>query len=210
RAPFDGIITKRWVDSGATVKDASMPLLTCMRTDKVRVILDVPERDVTFFRTGAKANEVKLLVPALQEITGAGQFQGTVTLMAWALDPVTRTMRVEMHVDNNLNDSSNVLKPQMTGTAYVTLAEREALTVPASALVRTGTKKMEIYIVADPTGDPPRGTVKRVEVQVGLDDGQRVDIRSDVLNGRELVITPGAGVLRAGDQVIAMPASVAE
>ena len=33
RAPFNGVITKRWVDTGTTVKDASMPLLTLMRTD---------------------------------------------------------------------------------------------------------------------------------------------------------------------------------
>ncbi|HZT81354.1 MAG TPA: hypothetical protein VFA26_14085, partial [Gemmataceae bacterium] len=45
-APFDGIITKRWVDRGATIKDANTPLLTVMRTDVVRVLLDVPERDV--------------------------------------------------------------------------------------------------------------------------------------------------------------------
>ena len=125
--------------------------------------------------------------------------------MAAALDPITRTMRVELHLDNKLG----LFRPQMTGTAQVVLAVREAYTVPASALVRAG-NKTEIYLVTDITGDPPRGTVKRVEVNVGIDDGLRVEIRSEVLTGRELVIAKGAGVLRLGDQVIAVPAMSAE
>jgi RND family efflux transporter MFP subunit len=203
-APFEGIITKRWVDAGTTVRDAGMPLLTIMRTEKVRVIVDIPERDAPYIQTGPQGNKVELHVPALKE-TAPAKFQGTMTLMASALDPVTRTMRAEMHVDNKLGGKTGLLRPQMTGTASVTLAVREAFTVPASALVRAG-NKMEIYFVADPTGDPPRGTVKRLEVQVGLDDGIRVEARNERLTGRELVIVRGAGVIRPGDQVIAIPA----
>lgn len=198
--PFDGIITKRWVDSGATIKDAGMPLFTIMRTDSVRVILDIPERDVPFFRTGPAANKVDLHIPALKEKDGAERFAGMITRMASALDPATRTMRAEIHLENKLG----LLKPQMTGTAHVTLTVRKALTVPATALVRAG-NKTEIYLVTDVAGDPPRGTVKRVEVQVGIDDGLRVEIRNEALTGRELVIVKGAGVLRQGDQVIAVP-----
>ncbi len=205
RAPFDGIITKRWIDSGATIKDAGMPLLTIMRTDKVRVILDIPERDVPFFRTGPSANKVELKIPALQDIDGADKFHGTITRMASALDPVTRTMRAEIFLDNKLG----LLRPQMTGTAHVTLTEREAFTVPASSLVRTG-NKTEIYLVTDVSGDPPRGAVKRLEIQVGIDDGLRVEIRNPTLTGRELVIIKGAGVLRPGDQVISVPARTAD
>ncbi len=205
RAPFDGIITKRWVDSGATVKDAGMPLFTIMRTDIVRVILDIPERDVPFLRTGPEANKVELQIPALKDIGGAEKIQGPLTRMASALDPVTRTMRAEIHVENR----AGLLKPQMTGTALVTLAVREAFTVPASALVRTG-NKAEICLVTDVADDPPRGTVKRVEVQIGIDDGLRVEIKSEALTGRELVILRGAGVLRPGDRVIAVPARTAD
>ena len=114
-------------------------------------------------------------------------------------------MRAEVHLENK----KSVLKPQMTGTASVTLATRNAFSVPSSALVRSG-NKMEIYIIADPAGDPAKGTVKRLEVQTGLDTGLRVEINSDLLTGKELVIIRGAGVLRPGDQVIAVPAKPAE
>jgi HlyD family secretion protein len=221
RAPFNGVITKRWVDTGTTVKDPGMPLFTFMRTDKVRVILDIPERDVPYLRADPLGNRVQFQVPALKEAVGTDRFSGTITLLSAALDPVTRTLRAEMHLDNpplvplgkpeekGAGAKPGILKPQMTGTALVTLAMRDALTVPSSALVRTG-NKMEIYIVADPVGDPAKGTVKRLEVQTGLDDGLRVEIRNDNLTGRELVIVKGAGVLRPGDQVIAVPAITAE
>jgi HlyD family secretion protein len=209
RAPFDGIITKRWVDTGTTVKDPGMPLFTFMRIDKVRVILDIPERDVPYLRAGPKGNSVHLKIPAMKEAAGTEDLTGTLTLLASALDPVTRTMRTEMHLENKVGDKVGDLKPQMTGTAYVILAVRDALTVPSSALVRTG-DKMEIYIVADPAGDPAKGTLKRLEVQTGLDDGLRVEIKSDNLTGRELVVVKGAGVLRPGEQVIATPARTAD
>ncbi len=213
RAPFDGIITHRWIDTGATVKDPGMPLFTVMRTDKVRVILDIPERDVPHLRAGPKGNPMRVKIPALKDAAGkdaAGieDVFGTVTLMSSALDPVTRTMRTELHLENKVGNKAGLLKPQMTGTAYVSLATREALAVPSSALVHTG-DKIEIFIVADAAGEPLKGVLKRVEVQTGLDDGLRVEIKGDNLTGR-LVVIKGAGVLRPGEQVIAIPARIAE
>jgi RND family efflux transporter MFP subunit len=214
RAPFDGVITKRWVDRGATIKDPGMPLLTVMRTDVVRVILDVPERDTPHLRVNGQAspevrgNKVWLRFPALESVFGDREFTGSdgerpprLTRLASALDPATRTMRAEVHVQNLLG----YLRPQMTGTATMLLAERDnALTVPASALVRNG-NRVEVYYVANPTGEPPRGVVKRAEVVLGLDDGRRVEIRSG-LTGQELIIAKGNGVVRVGATAIAVPA----
>ena len=208
RAPFDGVVTKRWIDTGTTVKDPGMPLLTFMRTDRVRVLLDVPERDVPYLQAGPKGNPVRITIPSLRE-SGDDVFTGNVTLLAAALDPITRTMRTEVHLDNKVGEKRGMLRPQMTGTAQVTLAARDAFTVPSSALVRVG-DKMEIFVVADAAGEPLKGTLRRVEVQTGLDDGFRVEIKSEHLTGRELVVAKGAGVLRPGDQVIAVTAKAGE
>jgi RND family efflux transporter MFP subunit len=210
RAPFDGIITKRWVDRGATVGISSGPLLTVMRTDVVRVILDVPERDVPLIRVAGKpspadkGNEVELTIPALKDVAPQG-FTGEVQLMASALDPATRTMRTEVHLANK----HGYLRPQMTGSAKLVLGERkDVLTVPSSALVRSFNKIM-VYYLADLTGEPPQGVVRKVAVEFGLDDGRRVEIRKG-LAGTERVITKGAGVVRSGDHAIAVPARQAE
>jgi RND family efflux transporter MFP subunit len=207
-APFHGVITKRWVDSGATV-NAGMPIFTFVRTDKLRVILDVPERDVPYLRAGPDGNPARVRIPALKEAAGTEELTGAINLMSAALDPVTRTLRTEIHLPNKVGNKVGLLKPQMTGTAHVSLAVREALTVPASALVRSG-DKLEIYIVADPAGEPLRGTLKRVEVQSGLDDGMRVEIRSDQLRGTELVVVKGSGMLRPGEPVLAVQARIGE
>jgi HlyD family secretion protein len=91
----------------------------------------------------------------------------------------------------------------MYGTALVTLDQRDsALTVPSTALVRRG-DKVEVFYVADPSGDPPRGVARRLEVELGLDDGRRVEIRSG-LSGKELIIAKGNGVVREGDTVVAV------
>lgn len=209
RAPFNGVVTKRWVDTGATVKDPGMPLLTFMRTDKVRVIIDVAERDVPYISAGRKGNLVRVTIPALKDAAGTEDVFGNIALISSALDPITRTMRAEVHLDNKVGEKTGLLKPQMTGTARVILATREAFAVPSSALIRTG-DKMELFVVADPAGDPVKGILKRLEVQTGLDDGLRVEIRGENLTGRELIVVKGAGVLRPGEQVIAMPARLAD
>jgi RND family efflux transporter MFP subunit len=204
RAPFDGVVTRRWVDRGATVKDPGMRLLTVMRTDKVRVIIDVPERDVPYLRagtaTGSKSvpgNPATLQIPTLSALYPNLVFKGNVTLHAAALDPVTRTMRTEIHLPN----TEGYLKPQMTGTATVVLAERKAMTIPSTALVRIG-DNIEVYYVDNPTGDPPRGIVKSKKVKLGMDDGLRVEVLPPGLNGDERIIRKGAGLVRVGDRAI--------
>jgi RND family efflux transporter MFP subunit len=211
RAPFNGVITKRWVDRGAMVKDTTTPLLTVMRTDKVRVILDVPERDVPLIRvkgspsTETRGNSVVLRLPALKASMGRWEFQGNVTLKASALDPVSRTMRVEVHLDN----PDQYLRPQMTGTATIQLGERlNVLTIPSSALVRNGNKVL-VYYLDGLTGNPLRGMVKKVEVEVGLDDGRRVEIQKG-LTGTEQIITRGSGVVHSGERAISVPARKVE
>ena len=118
RAPFDGQITKRWVDRGAMVRDPGIPLLTVMRTEMVRVLLDIPERDVPLVNAteqnpnpDGKGDPVELRLPALRGRT----FTGYITRIASALDPATRTMRAEVHLDNR----EGLLRPGMFGTAVV-------------------------------------------------------------------------------------------
>jgi multidrug efflux pump subunit AcrA (membrane-fusion protein) len=108
-------------------------------------------------------------------------------------------MRSEVHLDNR----DGILRPGMYGTALVTLDQRDsALTVPSTALVRRG-DRVELFYVADPSGDPPRGVARRIEVELGLDDGKRVEIRGG-LSGKELIIAKGNGVVRDGDPVVAI------
>jgi RND family efflux transporter MFP subunit len=199
KAPFQGVITKRWVDAGASVKDASMPLLTVVETDVVRVLVDVPERDVPFLRAGTNGNPALLFVPALAIKVPQG-FNGSVSRTAGALDPATRTMRVEIHLKNLAGD----LRPQMTGKATVILDKRDnMLTVPSTALVRVE-NKLFVKCLDHAEGSPPKGLVKRVQVEIGLDDGRRVEIRAG-LTGDEWVVAKSNSAVRVGEWAVAVP-----
>src|SRR5205823_5951697 len=103
-APFDGIITRRWVDQGATIKDAGATLLTVMEMHKVRVLIDIPLREVPLVNTDedaaqasgsavAQGDRVVVRVPELEAAGIGGTFHGRIKRRGKALDPVTRTMR---------------------------------------------------------------------------------------------------------------------
>ncbi len=215
RAPFDGIVTRRYLDRGAMVKDTATPLVAVMRTDIVRVLLDIPQKHVPQINTtlqnpnpDGKGDAVVLTVPELKNEVAKGEFPGNITRKATALDPMTRTMRAEVHLENKAVKNGKVirpLRPGMVGIARVVLDEGQyVMTVPSTALVRMG-NSIYVYHVAEASGKPLKGVVKREEVELGLDDGRRVEIRSG-LRGNELVIIKGNGVLRAGDAAIAVRA----
>jgi HlyD family secretion protein len=217
RAPFDGIVTNRWVDRGAMVKDSGTPLLRVMRTDMVRVLLDIPQKDVALVNTTEQnpnpdghGDVVILRVIELRDVVHGGEFPGHITRMSSVLDPVTRTMRAEVHLENKADKVQLPLRPGMYGTATVILEDgktlddgKNVMTVPSTALERRGST-VRVYYVADVTGTPPRGVVRQAQVELGLDDGKRVQIRNG-LRGDERIIAKGKGVLRDGDPVIAVP-----
>ena len=96
-APFDGVVTRRLVNPGDLVQAATAtrtaPLFTCQKIDVVRVFADAPEASVSGIRPGVRA-EVKLYD------AGEMTIEGSVTRVATALDPLTRTMRVEIDLPN--------------------------------------------------------------------------------------------------------------
>ncbi len=210
RSPFSGVITKRWLDRGAQIKDAGTPIFTIMHLDTVRVLFDIPERYVPYVDAllsrsrdqdlaKAKLDPVILHVPSLRDQKNGGIYRGTITLRSESLDPVTRTMRTEMHIDN----PNRLLKPGMFGQAILHLDERyNALTVPSSALLRRN-GRTEV-LVLDGTGPHGEGKVKAVPVELGLDDGKRVEIRSG-LTGQERILLRGNGMVQEGETVIGLP-----
>lgn len=193
RAPFGGIVTRRYVDPGALIQQATSqtnvsPIVTVARVDTLRVFIDVPEPEVPFVKKG---NPVTLIVDALP----GKVFEGTATRFATALDPKTRTMRTEIDIPNR----SGELRPGMYGRVKLTLERRaNVLTVPASALIAEG-NKLSIFTVVD-------GKARRVEVQTGFDDGTRVEITKG-LTGNEPVITTGKSAVKDGMPVNVSPSS---
>jgi RND family efflux transporter MFP subunit len=190
-APFDGVITERWVDRGAMAQAAtstrSQPLFAIQRIDKVRVFFDVPEPDVPFVQPGKTAVSVQPYGSVVHAI------EGKVTRYASALDPATRTMKVEVDLDN----PGELLKGGVFARVTAQVQQQAtALTIPAEALITEGDRR-SVYVVRD-------GRAVQVPVKTGLDNGTRIEITSG-LDERDWIVTTGKGNISAGVQVAAVP-----
>ncbi len=96
-APFDGVVAARNFHPGAFIRSAadgnSIPLLTVERVDRLRVVVQVPDLDVALLDVGDPA---RVVVDALKGRT----FQGVVVRRSRAENASSRTMRVEIDLDN--------------------------------------------------------------------------------------------------------------
>lgn len=183
-APYDGVVVKRSLHTGAFLnpRAGDQPLLTVVRTDLVRVVVDVAERDVRYLR-----NDSKILAD-FDALPGR-RFEWKITRLAPVLGAGKRA-RVEVEVPN----ASGSLYPGMYGHASVILDDkREALTVPAGCL-GADDKGTFLWLAVGEKAE-------RRSVTVGIQDGTRVEITSG-LSGTEEVICGGKDALRDGQPVI--------
>ncbi|MBI2901870.1 MAG: efflux RND transporter periplasmic adaptor subunit [Planctomycetes bacterium] len=186
RAPFDGLITERWVDPGNLVQAGAPKLLHVMQVDVVRVRLHVPQSEVPSVREGEPA-EV-----AVDEMPGE-RFKGTIARIFWALNRETKTMAVEVDVRNGAADRSRWIRPGMFARVTLDLDPRkDVLVLPASALV-VEKKKTYVYVVAD-------GVAARKEVAIGLDNGIEFEVKSGVAEEDEVVVS-GKNLIAVGEKV---------
>ncbi|MBU6400427.1 MAG: efflux RND transporter periplasmic adaptor subunit, partial [Verrucomicrobia bacterium] len=108
-APFDGVVTKRWVDVGAFIPAAtsssaarSAAVVTLMDFSRVRIEVAIPEPEVPLVKRDLP---VKVTV---EELHGR-VFDGKVTRFAYALDESTKTMTTEIEIPN----PDHALRPGM-------------------------------------------------------------------------------------------------
>lgn len=166
RAPYDGLITRRWIDSGDFVASAangkSEPLFTVDRIDKLRLVFDVPESESALIHVGQTTS---LVVDALKNRS----FSGRVVRTTGVLDAKTRTLRVEAELDA----ATTSLRPGMYGMITVTLAERpKAVMLPTRCIHFDGQLP---YVYCAGNG----GAEKRL-VELGYSDGTRSEITGGI------------------------------
>ncbi len=189
-APFDGVVTKRLADPGTFVRSAAAgagtPLLRLARTDRLRLVMDVAEPEVPFVAVGTP---VEVQVPAL----GGEPLRTAVARTAGGLDPSTRTMRVEVDVEN----TGGRLLPGMYAHAILRIvADRQAMVIPSAALRSRG--KTTYVLVAE--GE----VAKEVEVVLARDDGAWAVVASGLAGG-EQVITSATSAVAPGVAVAPVP-----
>jgi len=174
-APYDGVVTWRFSDTGALVQagtsnTSGLPVVTLAQVDVLRLRIPVPE---------SLAAKVRVGDPAEVHVQATGEhFTGNVARFTDALDPSTRTMQVEIDVPN----PNYHLQPGMY--ADVTLAagrEANVLAVPVNAIQR-GHGSATVLLVDS------QNRVEKREVRTGAEDGNKVEVVAGLSEGDRVII----------------------
>jgi RND family efflux transporter MFP subunit len=185
-SPLDGVVSMRRLDPGVLVgpNAGTGTILQVQRNDVLRVFLPVNEGDAAAVRLGQEA--------AVEFDALAGKrYGGRVVRLSPAFDPVTRTMEAEVHLAN-----PGELRPGMYGRGVlVTEVRKDAVVVPVGA-VQISDGRTWVYVVQ---GDK----VRRVEVRVGVDGGDWLEVSQGLSKGDE-VVTAGTDVLSDGSAIRAV------
>jgi len=184
-APFDGVVTARNVDVGALVTAGGSPGLAAMpgelfhveQTDTLRVFVDVPQNDAPYVTPGT---EVYLSV---QQYPGR-RFAAKVARSAGAIDPVSRTLHVEVDVDNR----DGALLPGAYAQVHLALQNASpALDLPVSALLFR--PNGVTVAVVDSAGKTALKTVT-----VGRDFGTHVEVTTGLTATDRVIDNPGDAI----------------
>jgi len=187
-APFDGVITVRnfFVKDFIRAADTgvSMPLLRVERTDKVRVVVQIPDRDSPYANVGD---------PATVEIDAlpGEKFTGAISRIADSEDTQTRLMRVEV----DLSNPKGIIHQGMFGRTTILLDRIKTPSIFSSCLVgKTKDHKGSVFVIRD-------GHAHLTPVDLGQDNGVRVGILNG-LKGNEQVVRRPPGTLTDGAAVL--------
>ncbi len=191
-APFAGVVTKRYADTGALIQAGtasetqSMPVVQLAEWSRLRLVVPVPESAVSQLLLGGA---VKVHVSAMNR-----DFDGRVARFADALDDETRTMHTEIDVEN----SDGTLKEGMYAEAKIILKqENDALTIPIQALERNSSGGTVLIVDAE-------GRLEERQVKLGAESSDRVEILAGVAENDRVAIG-NRGEFRAGEKVRPKP-----
>src|SRR6266480_1111540 len=190
-APFAGKIAARNIDVGTLVTagtgNSGTPLFSLVQSDPLRVYVFVPQTNAAQVREGLKA---KIL---LQEFPGR-EFDGTVTRIAGAIDPTSRTMQVEVQVPNN----DGTLYAGMYGQVKFLLPDDNApIVVPANTFVFRSQGPQVVTITND-------NRIHWQNIHVGRDFGTQIEVLDGLTENTKVVVNP-TDDLREGLQVQLKP-----
>jgi RND family efflux transporter MFP subunit len=187
RAPFEGTITERKIDVGNLVTAGSAstttPMYRISQTDPLRIFVDVPQ---------AAAEELMHAgVPAEIRANGAAgtAFAGKIARSAAAMNPLARTMRVEVDMPN----ADHALLPGMYVNVAFAMRPQGLVEVPAAALIfRAGGAQVARV--------DPGGKVEFSQVSIARDNGSMVELAAGVQPGDRLVLNISSQI-EAGQSV---------
>lgn len=187
-APFAGVITVRYADTGSLIaagtstSTQSMPVVRLAQISVLRLVLQIPESVAPQIHVGGT---IKVHVQALNE-----DYEGKVSRFADSLDQQTRTMETEVDFQNS---AGNLMPGMFCETSFLHNVKKGVLSVPLEAVNRLG-DSTSVFIV-----DSQNVVVTR-PVKLGQEDSTHVEILSG-LNEGDRIINGNLGEFTPGQKV---------
>jgi RND family efflux transporter MFP subunit len=179
-APFSGVITARNTDIGALINAGAggvpQELFHMAAVSRLRVYVAVPEVDSSAAQTGATATLT------LDEFPGE-IFHGTIVRDSDSIDPATRTLNVEVDVDNS--------KGRIRTGAYVFVhlkvpdgakVAAQSLVIPANTLLFRS-EGLRVGVVRD-------GHAALIPITIGRDYGSTVEVVTGLQSSDQVIVNP--------------------
>jgi membrane fusion protein (multidrug efflux system) len=181
RAPFDGIVSARYIKRGNLIQPNALAF-RITQMDRLRAAVYVPERDIHKLKT---EHLVKLTVDAWP----GKVFTGTVLLINPVIDASTGTVKVTVNIDAKQSE----LRPGMFARTEILYDHREqALLIPRDAVI-TEDAAESVYVVAS-------DHARRRVVRIGYGDAGNFEVLEGLKAG-EQVVTTGQASLKDGAKV---------
>jgi RND family efflux transporter MFP subunit len=195
-APFDGVITARYADTGSLIQAgtsnvSSAPVVKLSQVSMLRLRIPVPESLAASVHDGEPAD---IRVKATNE-----HFSGKIIRSTDSLDRSTRTMQVEIDVPNQ----DYKLTPGMYADVSLQIQnDPNALTLPLQAISRSADKTTVLRVTS-------QNDVEECEIRTGIEGSDRIQILSG-LNEGDRVIVGNLNKYRPGQHVSPKISTMAE
>ncbi len=183
RAPFDGVITRRRIDTGALVTAGVTELFSIAQVKPLRLTLWVPQTYASDVRDG---QQVSVRVNGVE-----WRFTGTIEHISGAIDTSTRARQVEIAV---ANEDGRLLPGAYAEVGLQLTSGAHSLLIPPNALLinKEGPRVMIV-------GDDDRIAFR--SIRLGRDLGKEIEVLEGITTSDRLVTNP-ADLLREGDEVV--------
>ena len=195
RAPIDGVVLSRNLEVGDLASPGN-PAFIVADTTSVKGIFGVPDVLVSRFQIGQKLSVLLEAVPGVE-------FQGVITRIAPAADAKTRLFETEISIPN----SDNRLRSGMIASIVVRPPGRatvSVLVVPLTSIVSAKESSQDSYAVMVVAQEGTKKVAHLREIKLGETYGDMIAI-TDGLSAGESVITVGATLVQAGEEVNVIP-----
>lgn len=173
-APYDGVITARYIDPGQLVQSGGTgtQILAMGSLDVLRILVQAPQ---SVFRSIHQGDVAEITVPEFPNRT----FPGVVTNVSGGLDTQSRTLQVEVHVDNK----QHILPVGIYGNVHFKISSAiNTCIIPVNAISARATGNFVVVII--------NGRAHFREIDIFRDEGAKVQVSTGVQPGDIVLLDP--------------------